>query len=192
MNELVSKALGERFSFTLKNTTGAKVVVAILAAYFDTLSLAAATTAEGDPLVYTTAITKKFTDAAAIKAAGYDCDHVLDDGTIVTNLVAASSNSKMSIRAFREFIKNEGRVLVDMSVQANNVAAFNETLEVVKCSPLRGSAPQYLPLNEFRSVDQSATDKVNVRQIGLEMTYDTLMLLPIENGHEISLSFKFS
>jgi hypothetical protein len=54
-----------------------------------------------------------------------------------------------------------------------------------------GSAPQYLPLDEFRSVDQSATDKVNVRNIGLEMSFDTLMLLPIQDGHEVSISFTF-
>lgn len=177
----VSKALGERFSFTLKNTTGALKVVAILAAYFDTLTLV-----EGAPN------THKQTNASQIATAGYACDYVLDDGTIDTGMVASSSNSKMSIRAFREYIKNGGRVLVDMSVQANNVAAFNQTIEVVKCSPLMGSAAQYLPLNDFRSVDQSSTDKINVNAIGLEMTYDTLMLLPIEEGHEVTISFKFS
>jgi hypothetical protein len=181
MNERVNKALGERFSFTLKNTTGALVVVAILAACFDTLALT-----EGAPN------TIKYTNASQIVGAGYVCDHVLDDGIIVAGLVAASSNSKMSIRHFREYIKQGGRVLVDMSVQANNVAAFNQTIEVVKTNPLTGTAPQYLPLNDFRSVDQSATDKVNVNAIGLEMTYDTLMLLPIGEGHEVTISFKFS
>lgn len=181
MANLVSKALGERFSFTLKNTTGADKVVAILAACFDTLLLT-----EGAPN------TVKYTNAAAIAAAGYACDHVLDDGIIVTDLVATSSNSKMSIRHFREYMKQQGRVVTDMSVQANNVAAFNGTIEVVKATPLSGAAAQYLPLNDFRSVDQSATDKVNVKNIGLELTYDTLMLLPIQNGHEITISFKFS
>lgn len=188
----VSKALGERFTFTLKNTTGALKVVAILAACFDTLAVTAATTAAGDPLVYTTAMTKKYTDATAIVAAGYVCDYVLDDGTIVSGLVASSANSKMSIRHFREFIKQEGRLLINMSVQANNAAAFNQTLEVVKVTPLQGSAPQYLPLSEFRSVDQSATDKINVNDVGLEMSHDTLMLLPIAEGHEVTISFGFA
>jgi hypothetical protein len=176
----VSKALGERFSFTVKNTTGGAVVVAILAAFFDTLFLV-----EGVPN------THKYTNAAAIAGAGYACDFVLDDGIIAVGLEAKSANSKMTIRQFREYIKNQGRILKDMSVKANNVAAFNESIEVVKHTPLMGSAPQYLPLDEFRSVDQSATDKVNVRNIGLEMSFDTLMLLPIQDGHEVSISFTF-
>jgi hypothetical protein len=182
-NDLISKALGERFAFTIKNTSGAAKVVAILAAYFDTLLVS---------YDAGTGVTKSYSDASKIVAAGFVCDHVIDDGTIATGLTCTAANAKMSIRAFREYIKMGGRVLVDMSVQANNVAAFNGTLEVVKCSPLNGAAPQYLPLTEFRSVDQTATDKVNVRSINLEMTYDTLMLLPIENGHEITISFKFS
>ena len=59
MNERITKALGERFSFTLKNTTGAMVVVAIIAACFDTLALT-----EGAPNV------KKYSDASAIVGAG--------------------------------------------------------------------------------------------------------------------------
>jgi len=180
-NDRVSKALGERFSFTIANTSGALKTIAILAAFFDTLLLV-----EGAPNVIS------WTNPAAIVAAGYACDAVLDDGTILVNVVATASNSKMSIRQFREYIKNNPRVLVDMSVQASNVAAFNQTMEVIKCSPLQGSAPQYLPLTEFRSVDQTSQDKINVNAIGLEMAYDTLMLLPVDNGHTVTISFKFS
>lgn len=186
----VSKALGERFTFTVKNTTGAAVVIAILAACFDTLALAPEMDSSTPPEMVGTK--KSYTSAAAIAAAGYDCDYVLDDGTIVAGLTARSANSKMSIRHFREYIKQSGRVVVDMSVMANNSAAFNETIEVVKASPLIGSASQFLPLSEFRSVDQSADDKINVDGLQLEMTYDTLMLLPIENGIEYTISFKFT
>jgi len=184
-NERMTKALGERFAFTIANTSGATKVVAILAAFFDTLKIVLT---EGTPNVV--AISHASPDA--IVAGGYACDGVLDDGTFITGVTASSSNSKMSIRQFREYIKANPRILVDMSVQANNVAAFNETIEVVKCSPLIGSAPQYLPLSEFRSVDQTSTDKINVNQIGLEMAYDTLMLVPVLTGHTVTISFKFS
>ncbi len=188
-NEKVLKALGERFTFTVKNTTGAKVVVAILAAMFDTLVIAGTANTSTGALT----LTKAYTDASAIVNAGYACNYVLDDGTIDTNLVAASGNSEMTIRQFREFIKTGGgKVLVDMSVRANNAAAFAEVIKVVKITPLGGSKPDYLPLDDFKSVDQSATDKIEVRGIELEMAYDTLMLLPIQNGHEITISFRFS
>ena len=184
MNKRVSKALGEKFTFTLKNNTGVTKTVAILAAFFNTLKVVSA--ADGSPA----AISE--TNAAAITAAGFPCDYVLDDGTIATDLIASSANSKMSIRAFKEYIKQGGRMLVDMSVRANNAAAFEKTMEVVKCSPLKGSAPQYLPLTDFKSVDQSADDKIVVRDLNLEMSYDTLMLLPIEDGHEVTISFGFA
>lgn len=176
----VAKALGEKFTFTLKNNTGATKVVAILAAFFDTLTLV-----EGAPNTF------KQTNAAAIAAAGYSCDAVLDDGTIITDLSASSANSRKSIRAFREFIKTGGAVCVDMDVQANNAAAFNEVIEVVKCTPLTGEKSEYLHLSEFMSVDQSSTSKINARGLDLEMSGDTLMLLPVQNGHEVTITFKF-
>ncbi len=39
MNKRVSKALGEKFTFTLKNNTGTTKTVAILAAFFNTLKV---------------------------------------------------------------------------------------------------------------------------------------------------------
>lgn len=183
----VSKALGEQFRFTIANSTGATKVVAILAAFFDTLLITADTNAS----THVTTITKKYTDASEIVAAGYACDYVLDDGTIATSLTCTPANSKFTVRAFREYIKQQGKVMVDMTVQANNVAAFNGVIEVVKASAVSGAAPQYLPLNDFLSVDQTSTTKVNLRNVGLEMTFDTLMLLPIQTGHEITIAFRF-
>ena len=188
-NERVLKALGASFRFTVKNTTGLKVVVAILAAMFDTLIVS------GTANTTTGALTMKhaYTNASKIVNAGYACDYVLDDGVIVTGLECTSGNSEMTFRQFREFLKTGGgKVLIDMSVQASNAAAFNEVIKVIKVSPIEGSKPDYLPLSRFKSVDQSATDKIEVKGIELEMAYDTLMLLPLPNGVEIAIDFQFS
>lgn len=188
LNERVSKALGESFRFTVKNTTGAKKVVAILAAFFDTLAVAVSV----DGTTHVATVSKKFTDATEIVAAGYTCDYVLDDGIIVTDLTANSNTAEQTIRAFREYIKTcGGRVLMDMSVQANNAAAFNQAMKIVQCTPLDGAPAKTLPLSRFKSVDQSANDKVEVRGLDLPLGPDTLILLPIENGHEITIDFQF-
>jgi hypothetical protein len=187
-NNRVSKALGDRFAFTLKNTGAATKVVALLAAFFDTLLVTAVT----DAGTHVTTVTKSYTDAAAIAAAGYACDAVLDDGTIITGLVATSGNAEMSIRQFREYLKCQGKQLIDMTVQANNVAAFNQAIKLIKCTPLGGSKPDYLYLTDFKSVDQSANDKINVRDLNLDMDFDTLMLMPIAPGHEVSITLIFS
>lgn len=170
----------ERFSFTIVNGSAGALVIALLAACFDTLKLV-----EGTPN------TIAYTNAAAIVAAGYACDHVLDDGTIATSVTAASSNSKMSIRHFREYMKNFGRTIKTLSVQASHAAAFNEVIEVVQATPLKGAASEYIALQDYKSVDQTSTDKVNVRELNLPLTYDTLMLLKVQAGHTVTISFGF-
>lgn len=183
-NQRVSKALGDRFAFTLKNTGAATMVVALLAAYFNTLAVSV------DPVTHVATV--GYNSPAAIKAAGYACDAVLADGTIAANLVATSGNAEMSILDFREYIKCQGKQLIDMTVQANNVAAFNQAIKVIKSTPLGGSKPDYLYLTDFKSVDQSANDKINVREINFDMDFDTLMLMPILPGHEVSITLIFS
>lgn len=180
-NERVTKALGEKFSFSVTNTSGAIVVIALLAAMFNTLQLT-----EGTPN------TISFNNASEIAAAGYPCDAVVDDGTIMTGVVATAMNLKKSIRQFREYIKENPRILIDMTIQATIPAQFNQTMEVIKYSPLLGSLAQELSLNDFKTVDQFSTDKVNINAIGLEMAYDTLMMLPIPTGCTTTITFKFS
>jgi len=180
-NERVTKALGEKFSFSVTNTSGAIVVIALLAAMFNTLQLT-----EGAPN------TISFNNASEIAASGYPCDAVVDDGTIMPGVVATAMNLKKSIRQFREYVKENPRILIDMTIQATIPAQFNQTMEVIKYSPLLGSLAQELSLNDFKSVDQFSTDKVNINAIGLEMAYDTLMLLPIPSGCTTTITFKFS
>lgn len=187
-NDRVSKALGERFSFTIANTSGATVIIAILAAFFDTLSVAV----DVDAVTHVATVTKNYTSAAEIVKAGYQCDAVLDDGTIAANVVVTAANSKMNVRQFRNYILSQPRILVDLTIQANNVDAFNNVIEVVKANPLMGSPSQYLPLTEFMSIDQKSENKININGINLSMMYDTLMLLPIDNGRTLTLSMKFS
>jgi hypothetical protein len=101
-------------------------------------------------------------------------------------------NSKKSIRQFRAYIRENPRILVDMTVQATIPAQFNETMEVIKYSPLIGSLAQEISLNEFKSVDQYSTDKININAVGLEMAFDTLILLPVPTGCTTTITFKFS
>jgi len=187
-NDRVAKALGERFTFKLSNTSGALVVVAILAAFFDTLVVSATV----NSTTHVATVTKAYTDKTAINEAGYACDVVLDDGTIMSGVTAAAANSKMNIRQWKNYILHQPRTILDMTIQANNVAAFDKVIEVVKCSPLSGSASQYLPLSDFLSVDQQSSNKINITGINLETMFDTLMLLPIDNGHELTISMRFS
>ncbi len=161
-NERVSKALGEKFSFLIKNTSGATVLIALLAAFYDTLSIALT---EGVP---NTAVLG-YKNPAAITAAGHACNAVLDDGTILPGVLCTAISNKNSIRQFREYVKENPWILIDMTIQATTPDQFNQIIEVVKCSPLTGNVSQELNLNDFKSVDQISTDKVNINNLNLEM-----------------------
>ncbi|MEI7736863.1 MAG: hypothetical protein WCI49_15450 [Ferruginibacter sp.] len=179
----INNVRGEKFIFTLKNATGTDKVVALLAAGFDTLKLT-----EGTPNV------ASFTNAAEIVKAGYTCDFVVDDGVIDatgSDLVCTPANSKMTYRAFRQYINQNSRVLKGMSIQTNNLAAFNQTLEIVNVSPLTGSTPTYIPLVALRDGMSNLNDVVNLDGEGLTLGFDTLMLVPILEGHQLTITFWF-
>jgi len=184
----LNRALGERFSFTIANLSAAAIVIAMLAAFVDTLKITATT----DAATHVTTITKSFTDPTAIVAAGYACDAVLDDGVILTDVTVTAANSKMNIRQFRDYIKAQPRILGELTIQANNAAAFNSVIEVAKLSPLQGTGSQFLPLSDFLSIDQQATNKIVIPNVNLSMMFDTLMLLPVQAGHILTISMKFS
>lgn len=179
----INNVRGEKFIFTLKNATGGKLMVALLAAFYDTLKLT-----EGAPN------TLAYTSAAEIVKAGHACDFVCDDGIIDPtsgDLTCTPANSKMTYRAFRQYIAENARVLKGMSIQTNNLAAFNESLEIVQASPLSGSAPTYIPLVALRDGMSNLNDVVSLDGEGLTLGFDTLMLLPILDGHQLTITFWF-
>lgn len=176
----VRKALGESFTFTITNGSAATKVIAVLAAFLNTLLLV-----EGAPN------THNYTNPAEIVAAGYPCDGVLDDGTIITDVTAASANSKKSIRSFRRFIEKIGATCIDMDIQGSNVDVFNKVLEVVTVNPNGGDTVEYLKLNKFLSVDQSSTTKIVAADLQLDLSAETLMFLPIDAGRTVTITFNF-
>ena len=173
---------------TIANASAATVIVAILAGFLDTLKVTAVT----DAVTHVTTVTKNWTDPSQVVAAGYACDCVLDDGLILAGVTATASNSKMNIRQFVKYIKSQPRILVDLTIQASNTDAFNAILEVAKLTPLQGSGSQTMALSDFLSVDQQATNKINIWGVNLSMMYDTLMLLPVYAGHTLTINMKFS
>lgn len=182
-NERLNRALGEKFSFKVANSSGSTIVIALLAAFYDTLKV----TLGGTP----TAATPAFNNTAAIVAAGYSVAAVADDGTVASGVVCTAMNSKMSIRQFREYVKQQGLLCSEITIQANNKDQFEKVLEVVKATPLTGAKSEYLTLSEFRSVDQQAEDKIVIKGLALELAFDTLMMIAIDNGRDMTFTFKF-
>lgn len=180
-NERLLSAIRDKFTFTLANTTGASKTIAILPANFDTLALT-----EGTPN------TISYKSASGITAAGITCDYALDDGTLVANLTATADIPEMTIREWIREMRALGRVCVNITVQANNSDVFNKSLKLMKRTALQGSAWKYLTFNTFRSVDQTATDKIVLRDVNIEFAADTLMLFTIDTARTVSFTFEFA
>lgn len=182
-NERLSRALGEKFSFKVANSSGATKVIALLAAFFTTMAV----TVSGSPS--SAKVTN--TDVSAIVAAGFSVDAVADDGTVITGVTCTAMNSKRTIRQFQDFIKREGLICTEITIQANNKDQFEKVLEVVKISPLTGSKIEDLTLSEFYSVDQFSENKIVIKNLALEMAFDTLMMISIDTGRDLTFTFKF-
>ena len=172
---------GEKFIFTLKNTTGGALIVALLAAFFDTA--VAGSLAK--------------TNAAEIVKAGYPCDYVVDDGIIVDGAVAGHDlvctpiDPSKTYRAFREYIKNNERRIKAITIQSNNLAAFNKTMRLIDCNPLGSDVVVSIPLVALRDGASNLNDVVEMSDDSTTFGYDTLVLLPIEEGHELTVSLWF-
>jgi len=180
----IANALGRKFSFTIANATGATKTIALLAAYFNRLAVAGAAENVAPAISY-----KNKTDIAA---AGFTCDHVLDDGTLEANLTVTAANSKFKVRDFIEYVKFSGGLICqELTIAADNTAFFNNTIEVIKATPLTGSAPLYLDMQGIKSLDQQDDKRIILRNLNLEMAFDTVMLMPIPNGRTVTITFNF-
>lgn len=177
-------SLGEKFIVKIANTEVTDKIIALVPAYFKTLALV-----EGAPN------TIKYNSAAQIVAAGYACDAALDDGIITgagaNATTVTSSNSKMTVRAFLEYLKHNARVVKAMSASATNTNAFDQTMEIVNVSPLTGSRSHYLPLGSLRDRYTTLSNVIDFDTEGMVLSYDSLVLLPVPAGTEIVLTFWF-
>jgi hypothetical protein len=180
----VSSALGQKFSFTVTNVSAAAVVIARLAGIFDTAKV----TATGSPSVHTVS----YTNPAHLTAAGYPCDAVADDGTVMTDVTIAGNNVKKSVRQMREYLKQEGRIVKDVMIQSDVPGMFNGSIEHTAYNPFVGQPQtEALDLSIFKSVDQQAADKIYISGANLELAFESLLLMTFPANSVTSVTFIF-
>ena len=177
------KALGAKFSFRLQNAIGGGQAanVCLAPAHFDTLRV----TGVAAPF------TIGFNETAAIVAAGYPCDAVLDDGVILTGVTATALTGDKRIREFLAEMRAQGRVIKDIIIQANNEDVFNKSLKVISRTSLAGSLPNDVLLSIYKSVDQQSNTKIHIKDINIEMMHDTLMFLEVDDARTIDVTYIF-
>lgn len=182
-NNKVVSSMGNKFSFSIANASAAVVVIALLAAFFDTAKV----TAAGSPLVYTLSQN----NTTAIKAAGYSVDAILDDGVTITNVTCKAHNAKFSIRQFREYIKHQALTLKQMTIVASNEDVFTNQLEVAYHTPLTGPQTRYIDLGTFKSPDQSSDTKIELKELNMPLDVETVMLMTIPAERTVNITMIF-
>lgn len=174
-----------QFAFSIANTSGATKNLALVPAYFDTL-MAATVVAEG---VATTTLSRN--NPAQIVAAGFTCDAVLDDGTIATNVVATAGNTKFRIRDFLQFVKLNAPLVRKMTVACANTDQYEKTITIVRVNPTGNQGEEYVHLTNFYNVQQYNDDKIVIDNFNLEISDETLILLPIDTGRTVTITLHF-
>ncbi len=183
----IQKALGEKFSFTLKNRSENDIVVALLAACFNTTKVVLTPgVGDADPTVKLV-----HNDASAIVGAGYIVDAVAIDGEIAPSVTLVPANAKMTYLHFREYVKNYGKLCKEIIIQVSNSDVFANTMEIVKATPLQGAAIQSFNLQDFKSLTQQDTTKIIIPVGDLDLTFDSLIFMNFPASRDVSIAFKF-
>lgn len=177
------KATGAKFSYRLQNAAGASKNICLFPAHFPTLKVVSTgATAEA---------TVTYNNPAAVVAAGYSCDAVLDDGTIATSVTATALTSDKKIREFIPEMKSAPRVIKDIIIQANNEDVFNKALKVASRTSLGGSVMNDVLLSIYKSVDQQSDTKIHIKDINIELAHDTLMFLEVDDSRTVDITYIF-
>jgi hypothetical protein len=175
-----------QFSFTLANTSGSTKTVALFAAYLDTLKVNyIADAGEGSPDV-----SFGRNNPAQIVAAGFDCDAVLDDGTIDTGLVATAASSKFKIRDMARYILLNPTLLRKITLASANTDVYEKTISTVRLNPTGNQGEEYIHLTEFFNVQQYNDGKIVV-PVEMELSDEVLMRMPIDTGRTITITLHF-
>lgn len=181
------------FKFKIVNATGAAKKIALNAAMYNTLKIAASTTAAGSPLAYTTAITKTYNDLTEINAAGHGIDAVLDDGEVIPGLTCTAARKK--IRDFMNFIKNNTVFVPEIIMTADDPAAWDGELVIKNVSPFREMGDSaIISLQDSYSEFQQQNKKITLKlaQDGNLVFFDdqTLIYLNIPSGRTIDITLR--
>jgi len=187
----LSQSLGKKFKFTVENKNATDKTVALLPGFFNTDRLHLV---EGTPNVGY--ILKD--SGVEISAAGYGVDAVIDDklsalaDTVYGNIVCTPGNPQFSIRAFRNFVKEQALVLQGMTIQRlNDVSVFDQTIRIVEASAVEKIGEDFLSLQDFYSPNQYDSTKIVMEKLGLLLNFQTLMIMTIPAGAKVAYSFNF-
>jgi hypothetical protein len=177
------------FKFRVVNSSGAKKTIVLNPAYFPVIGVT--TTYAGS--TYTS--TPHFHDTTSLKAAGYTCDAVLDDGTILSGVTVTAADATKTIREFLAFCRYNKVIVPEIVINADDKDAFTETMVIEKASPFRRLGDdQKIQLDDYLDTYQQLSTKVVIDMLkdGILFQWDeqTVVSLPINTGRTLDFTIK--
>lgn len=136
-SNILQESAGLEFGFTVSNATSGSLAIAITPTYLGSA-------------------------AAIATATGLTCDHILADGTIATNVTGTASDSNLTIANFKNWTLYNPTAITEIELQANNSAAWDENISIVRVDPFNGPGTKKLNLNRYLDQYQTNTLKITI------------------------------
>ena len=178
------KGLNKKFAFKLTNASGATKVVALIPGNYRTLGVMAN---KEDA-----AATVHYHNTAEMVAAGFAVDAILDDATIATGVVGSPIDTKFTIRQFLEYLQNGNvEVIKSITIQADDKSAYENQITLSESSPFGKNAESTINLTDYFGTGQFQDKKIVIDNVPIQCTDNTVMIMPIDTGRELIITYNF-
>ena len=194
MDNKLIRALGNKFSFTIANSSANDELAYILSGIYHEMTAAFAITQSGTTPFAVSVITQSHTLITPITGAGYATGVVVDDGTVKANVVCTAADSKLKIQDFKKYLQLFPQLLKGMTIAGDTVDVFNESIIFAKTNPLvKRPGEVSLNLAEYFDRNQFQTGKIDIdlTDNGIILDASTLMYMNIAAGRTVTFTFKF-
>lgn len=141
-------------------------------------------------------------DEAALATAGHTVAGIVRDGQVVpgatvgtNDVVGTSSRANKPISLLREYALHNNLRLIGLTISANNTAAFNTDLQVIRLNPFKQESEQIIDLDNYFSEDNLTGKKIEADLIndGLDFSLDnqTLVKMQILRAVDMTITLRF-
>lgn len=218
-SENVSKAIMNKFGFTVTNNTTSSKRLAIIPSYLNRLGITltgSVSDAEfvsdvdfaGESVTKKSALTSVINatavlhhhDTTALNAAGYPVDVILDDATVdfieedksTKTFAMAALNSTKKIIDFLEYIKTNPINVKNLTIISSDKTAFSADQEVAKLNPFTREKEVLIDNNMFYNKFQVAEDRIEVQfDNELELSDVLLWVMTVPAGAKMDIILRF-
>jgi hypothetical protein len=133
--------------------------------------------------------------AANIAAyTGQTVDGILTDGTILTNVTGTPSNAKLKLAYLQNFIAKNPTRVVEMIIQSDTAAQFDEQIQIGAFSPFRTLGINSFDLTNY--IDpRNLNDKKAIIPLALDapefqLDDQSILLIPVVAESTVKITFK--